>query len=58
MIMFTLGLIAGLQLACLMLVLVFFWYGHKAKRRIRRYLMDYERRKREEIGISPGKNLS
>ena len=57
MMMFTLGLIAGLQIASMLLVLVFFWYGHKAKRRIRKYLMEYENRKREEIGLKKGEHI-
>lgn len=46
-----LGLIAGLQISCLMIVGLFFFYGHKTKKHVRRYLNDWERREREKRGL-------
>lgn len=45
---FQLGLIVGLQLSCLVVVILFLFYGHKAKRHIRKYLNEWERKEREK----------
>lgn len=44
------GVIIGLLLAVIMIVLFFFFYGHKTKKHVKRYLMEWERKKRKEAG--------
>ena len=46
---FVLGLITGLVVACLLIWMGFFLYGHKAKRHIRRGLMAWERQQKEKM---------
>jgi len=48
---FALGVITGLVVACLLTWMGFFLYGHKAKRHIRRGLMDWERRHKEKLRL-------
>ena len=43
---FMIGFVAGLLVAQTILVTLFFWYGHKARKAIRKHLDNYEKSER------------